>query len=73
MPQIPTPPSNSASDTDPWHIAQDGSGQCNIVTQAELDKLTDDQKQAAWGPFASQNEAMARRVGLIRAGKCKPA
>jgi hypothetical protein len=25
-----------------------------------------------WGPFASQAEAIARRVGLIRAGKCQP-
>jgi hypothetical protein len=25
-----------------------------------------------WGPFDSQQEAIARRVGLIRAGKCQP-
>ncbi|NJR66887.1 MAG: DDE transposase family protein [Leptolyngbyaceae cyanobacterium CRU_2_3] len=25
-----------------------------------------------WGPFASQGEAIARRVGLIRSGKCQP-
>ncbi|MCY7273232.1 MAG: DDE transposase family protein, partial [Phormidesmis sp. CAN_BIN44] len=25
-----------------------------------------------WGPFESQGVAIARRVGLIRAGKCKP-
>lgn len=25
-----------------------------------------------WGPFESQSIAIARRVGLIRAGKCKP-
>ncbi len=25
-----------------------------------------------WGPFESQGEAIARRVGLIRAGKCQP-
>ncbi|MEM9905698.1 MAG: DDE transposase family protein [Cyanobacteria bacterium P01_D01_bin.44] len=73
MTQIPTPPPDPASETGQWHIAQDGSGQCKIVTQAELAKLSDEQKQAAWGPFKDQNEAIARRVGLIRAGKCKPA
>ncbi|MGB3789582.1 MAG: hypothetical protein WA949_16345 [Phormidesmis sp.] len=26
-----------------------------------------------WGPFATQNQAIAKRVGLIRAGKCRPA
>ncbi|MFY7834605.1 MAG: DDE transposase family protein, partial [Pseudanabaena sp.] len=25
-----------------------------------------------WGAFASQSEAIAKRVGLIRAGKCTP-
>ena len=25
-----------------------------------------------WGPFKTQNQAIAKRVGLIRAGKCKP-
>ena len=26
-----------------------------------------------WGPFETQNQAIAKRVGLIRAGKCQPA
>jgi len=30
------------------------------------------EKPQTWGPFSSQEEAIARRVGLIRAGKCKP-
>ncbi len=25
-----------------------------------------------WGPFKTQSQAIAKRVGLIRAGKCKP-
>ncbi|MBI4781483.1 MAG: hypothetical protein HY785_09155 [Oscillatoriophycideae cyanobacterium NC_groundwater_1537_Pr4_S-0.65um_50_18] len=29
-------------------------------------------KKDRWGPFASQGEAIARRVGLIRSGKCQP-
>lgn len=26
-----------------------------------------------WGPFETQNQAIAKRIGLIRAGKCQPA
>ncbi|MEO0456993.1 MAG: DDE transposase family protein [Cyanobacteria bacterium P01_A01_bin.114] len=72
MAETPSTQSTHATEPAQWHIAQDGSGQCKIVTQAELAQLADDQKQAAWGPFKDQNEAIARRVGLIRAGKCKP-
>jgi hypothetical protein len=25
-----------------------------------------------WGPFSSREEAIAKRIGLIRAGKCQP-
>jgi hypothetical protein len=28
--------------------------------------------QTAWGPFPSQGDAIAARVGLIRSGKCTP-
>lgn len=57
------------SETTNWHIVKRPSGQCEIVPEGK------DQKSGAetWGPFASQNEAIAKRVGLIRAGKCKPA
>ncbi|MEM6714570.1 MAG: hypothetical protein AAGD09_17225 [Cyanobacteria bacterium P01_F01_bin.56] len=39
------------------------------MTEAELDAATLTEK---WGPYASQGDAIARRVGLIRAGKCQP-
>ena len=56
-----------------WHIVKRSNEQCEIVPsdQAE-DKQTPDLVER-WGPFNSQQEAIARRVGLIRAGKCKPA
>lgn len=25
-----------------------------------------------WGPFTAKNQAIAKRIGLIRAGKCQP-
>lgn len=64
---LPQPPDDS------WHIVKDTSGQCQIVDPAELAMRSEDDKQETWGPFDTQQAAIARRVGLIRAGKCKPA
>ena len=33
---------------------------------------TDKPETIKWGPFKTQNQAIAKRVGLIRAGKCQP-
>ncbi|MGD1903678.1 MAG: DDE transposase family protein [Geitlerinemataceae cyanobacterium] len=43
---------------------------CEIVESAALP--AEDEIVKRWGPFASPPEAIARRVGLIRAGKCQP-
>jgi hypothetical protein len=54
-----------------WYIIKYSVGNCEIVTS---DKVDDDNLEIIeqWGPFSSQGEAIARRVGLIRAGKCQP-
>ncbi|MEH2423027.1 MAG: DDE transposase family protein [Nostoc sp.] len=46
-------------------------GNCEIVPS---DLVGDDNLKIIeqWGPFSSQEEAIARRIGLIRAGKCQP-
>lgn len=56
--------------TDTWYIIKQIDERCKIVTAAELTIGTIESEQ--WGPFASEGEAIARRVGLIRAGKCQP-
>ncbi|MEL7502101.1 MAG: hypothetical protein AAFN18_06490 [Cyanobacteria bacterium J06554_6] len=66
----PTHPARSSTH---WHIAKDQTGQCQIVDQPQLDSLPEADRQETWGPFDSQGDAIARRVGLIRAGKCNPA
>ncbi|MBW4656379.1 MAG: hypothetical protein KME20_25545 [Kaiparowitsia implicata GSE-PSE-MK54-09C] len=66
-----------------WYIYQQPDGHCLILTE---DNLSDQEVEPIhpssssaeeslqrWGPFESQSEAIARRVGLIRSGKCKPA
>jgi AtzE family amidohydrolase len=56
-----------------WYVVKPRSGPCQIVSQTAFDALTAEEKQTIWGPFDSQSEAIARRVGLIRSGKCLPA
>jgi hypothetical protein len=60
-----------------WYIVQGEDGHCDIVPAAQLETqassdTTDTLKRETWGPFDSPGDAIARRVGLIRAGKCKP-
>lgn len=54
-----------------WFIVKLDTDKCEIVPSEEVE---DDNAEIIeqWGPFSSQGEAIARRVGLIRAGKCQP-
>lgn len=53
------------------YIVKRLTGNCEIVPSNQVE---DDNPEIIeqWGPFASEKEAIARRVGLIRAGKCQP-
>jgi len=55
-----------------WYIVKRSEGQCEILSQDEVEEEEASVFEERWGPFASQQDAIARRVGLIRAGKCKP-
>lgn len=52
-----------------WYVIKGKDGICQILS-ASKEKLPEENEK--WGPFASAEEAIARRVGLIRAGKCQP-
>lgn len=54
-----------------WYIVKRKSENCEIVPGEEV-KGDNPQIIEQWGPFTSQTEAIARRVGLIRSGKCQP-
>lgn len=54
-----------------WYIVKRNNEQCEIVSNQDAEKQSPDVIQR-WGPFETQQEAIARRVGLIRAGKCQP-
>lgn len=72
------------SDRHSWFIVQCSDGTCDIVPESEMppelldpsadsiETETESPSPKSWGPFADEGEAIARRVGLIRAGKCKP-
>ncbi|BBC25207.1 DDE transposase family protein [Pseudanabaena sp. ABRG5-3] len=54
-----------------WFIGKRAdTGICEIVKGNSQEDLTDFVE--TWGAFNSQGEAIAKRVGLIRAGKCQP-
>lgn len=58
-----------------WYIIKRPQGHCEILPQSVLaDHLpsTHSPESATWGPFMSRNDAIARRVGLIRSGHCQP-
>ncbi|MEH2254660.1 DDE transposase family protein [Nostoc sp.] len=59
------------SNSQTWYIVKRSAGNCEIIPS---DQVSDDNLEIIeqWGPFSSQEEAIARRVGLIRAGKCQP-
>ncbi|MGB3300425.1 MAG: hypothetical protein WBA76_19350 [Phormidesmis sp.] len=54
-----------------WYIIKEDSEQCKLMSANGLAALTPPPLEK-WGPFKTQNQAIAKRVGLIRAGKCKP-
>ena len=61
------------NETQTWYIVKGNEGQCEITPSEQAEDKQTPNLVERWGPFNSQQEAIARRVGLIRAGKCKPA
>ncbi|MDJ0714386.1 MAG: hypothetical protein QNJ54_09215 [Prochloraceae cyanobacterium] len=58
------------SNTQKWYIVKKKDGRCEILSWQSESTFVETREY--WGPFASSSEAIARRVGLIRAFKCKP-
>lgn len=55
-----------------FYIVRRPAGTCEILPSEQIEKQEDPTILQKWGPFDSLNVAIARRVGLIRAGKCQP-
>ena len=52
---------------DNWYIVKLADGTCTII-QAQQKP----QDQRCWGRYATFAEAIDKRIGLIRANKCRP-
>jgi hypothetical protein len=55
-----------------WYIIKRLDRTCEIISNQELGNIPAQEILEQWGGFSSQGEAIAKRVGLIRAGKCQP-
>ncbi|WP_036483667.1 hypothetical protein [Myxosarcina sp. GI1] len=51
-----------------WYIVKQPDSNCKIIESRNTPPTT----EPHWGPFENQEQAIAKRIGLIRAGKCKP-
>ncbi|MFH7024371.1 MAG: DDE transposase family protein [Heteroscytonema crispum UTEX LB 1556] len=60
------------SNTQTWYIVKRYAGNCEIVPNSEATGDENAEIIEQWGPFTSEGEAIARRIGLIRSGKCQP-
>lgn len=64
-----------------WYVVKQDNGQCTITPASSFEPMQNADNASPdtssslehWGPYDSQQDAIARRVGLIRAGKCQPA
>ncbi len=66
-----THPNSGTAPSDPgWYILLQPDGHC-LITEIQPPAPVPEATET-WGPFSSQGEAIARRVGLIRSGKCRP-
>lgn len=59
-----------SNSTEQWYIIKLSSGHCQILP-ASAPEISS-QSAKLWGPFNSKEQAIASRIGLIRAGKCQP-
>jgi hypothetical protein len=51
-----------------WYIVKQPDETCQIVDDSAVAEAAAEK----WGPYGSREEAIAKRIGLIRAGKCTP-
>lgn len=56
-----------------WYVVKQEDGTCEVVCGDEITAKTPKQSEKMqWGEFESEQDAIAKKIGLIRAGKCKP-
>lgn len=53
-----------------WYVIKQEDGTCEVMQFPRQQTKTPEQEQ--WGSYNSEQEAIAKKIGLIRAGKCQP-
>ncbi len=53
-----------------WYVIQQADGTCQVKNFDSKQAKTPGQEQ--WGSYNSEQSAIAKKIGLIRAGKCQP-
>jgi hypothetical protein len=51
-----------------WYIIKNSDASCAITDDLVLAEAASEK----WGPYPTRDEAIAKKIGLIRAGKCQP-
>ena len=51
-----------------WYIVKNLDQSCAVTEDLALAETASEK----WGPYPTRDEAIAKRIGLIRAGKCQP-
>ncbi len=60
------------NDAQTWYVVKRSDESCEILPNTQVEAEEESAFEERWGPFESQHDAITRRVGLIRSGKCKP-
>ena len=55
-----------------WYVVKQEDDTCKVVSFDRQQKTPEQSEKTQWGSFKSEPEAIAKKIGLIRAGKCKP-
>ena len=56
-----------------WYVVKQENNTCKVVRSDRLQQTPErSSDRSQWGSYASEQEAIAKKIGLIRAGKCKP-
>ena len=58
------------SDAKFWYVIKLKDETCSIESFDTEQTKTPERER--WGSFKNEQEAIAKKIGLIRAGKCKP-
>jgi hypothetical protein len=58
------------SDAKFWYVIKQEDETCSVESFDTEAAKTPNQER--WGSFKNEQQAIAKKIGLIRAGKCKP-